>query len=298
MQASSRTSAAHLAARQDIVADRHRLDVARPRRSARRTPRTGRTGSRRPGRRRARGPAPGSAARPRGVIASTGTPRRPTLSIAAASTSARSTIPAPPPAGVSSTVRCLSVAKSRICIASSDHCPSRQRAPGERHAERPGKHLGIERQDGGGEGHCGGPFRVRPRMRDWPTMDDCIIIGARPRRADRGDLSRALPPFDPAVRLRDSRAALIPRTHNHAGYPDGIPGTDLLAADAARRRRSYRRGARAGAGDRDRARAAKISSCAIGRPRIRARTCCSPPAWSTIGRTWTATVHDDALRAG
>ncbi|HVR89902.1 MAG TPA: NAD(P)/FAD-dependent oxidoreductase [Novosphingobium sp.] len=26
-----------------------------------------------------------------------------------------------------------------------------------------------------------------------------------------------------------SRAALIPRSHNHAGYPDGIPGTELLA---------------------------------------------------------------------
>ena len=26
----------------------------------------------------------------------------------------------------------------------------------------------------------------------------------------------------------DSRAAWIPRTHNHAGYPDGIAGRDLL----------------------------------------------------------------------
>jgi thioredoxin reductase (NADPH) len=59
-------------------------------------------------------------------------------------------------------------------------------------------------------------------------MDDCIIIGAGP-----AGLTAAiyLARFYLRIRLFDcgsSRAALIPRTHNHAGYPGGIKGTDLL----------------------------------------------------------------------
>lgn len=60
-------------------------------------------------------------------------------------------------------------------------------------------------------------------------MDDCIIIGAGP-----AGLTAAiyLARYHLAIRLIDSgssRAALIPRTHNHAGYPGGISGVDLLA---------------------------------------------------------------------
>ncbi len=60
-------------------------------------------------------------------------------------------------------------------------------------------------------------------------MDDCIIIGAGP-----AGLTAAiyLARFHLRIRLFDcgsSRAALIPCTHNHAGYPDGISGKDLLA---------------------------------------------------------------------
>lgn len=59
-------------------------------------------------------------------------------------------------------------------------------------------------------------------------MDDCIIIGAGP-----AGLTAAiyLARFHLRIRLFDngsSRAALIPRTNNHAGYPEGIPGVDLL----------------------------------------------------------------------
>jgi thioredoxin reductase (NADPH) len=59
-------------------------------------------------------------------------------------------------------------------------------------------------------------------------MDDCIIIGAGP-----AGLTAAiyLARFHLKIRLFDcgsSRAALIPCTHNHAGYPEGIKGTDLL----------------------------------------------------------------------
>ncbi len=60
-------------------------------------------------------------------------------------------------------------------------------------------------------------------------MDDCIIIGAGP-----AGLTAAiyLARFHLGIRLLDcgsSRAALIPLTRNHAGYPDGISGKDLLA---------------------------------------------------------------------
>ena len=59
-------------------------------------------------------------------------------------------------------------------------------------------------------------------------MDDCIIIGAGP-----AGLTAAiyLARFHLSIRLFDcgsSRAALIPCTRNHAGYPEGVPGKDLL----------------------------------------------------------------------
>jgi thioredoxin reductase (NADPH) len=59
-------------------------------------------------------------------------------------------------------------------------------------------------------------------------MDDCIIIGAGP-----AGLTAAiyLARYHLRIRMFDSgssRAALIPCTHNHAGYPDGISGKDLL----------------------------------------------------------------------
>ena len=61
------------------------------------------------------------------------------------------------------------------------------------------------------------------------TTDDCIIIGAGP-----AGLTAAiyLARFHLSIRMFDcgsSRAALIPRTHNHAGYPGGISGKELLA---------------------------------------------------------------------
>lgn len=60
-------------------------------------------------------------------------------------------------------------------------------------------------------------------------MEDCIIVGAGP-----AGLTAAiyLARFHLAIRLFDcgtSRAAMIPCTHNHAGFPDGISGTELLA---------------------------------------------------------------------
>jgi thioredoxin reductase (NADPH) len=60
-------------------------------------------------------------------------------------------------------------------------------------------------------------------------MDDCIIVGAGP-----AGLTAAiyLARFHLSIRLFDSgtsRAGWIPRTRNHAGYPEGISGQELLA---------------------------------------------------------------------
>ncbi|HWU94495.1 MAG TPA: NAD(P)/FAD-dependent oxidoreductase, partial [Sphingomonas sp.] len=60
-------------------------------------------------------------------------------------------------------------------------------------------------------------------------MDDCIIIGGGP-----AGLTAAiyLARFHLGIRLFDcgsSRAAQIPCTRNHAGYPEGISGKELLA---------------------------------------------------------------------
>ncbi|WP_305095778.1 NAD(P)/FAD-dependent oxidoreductase [Croceibacterium aestuarii] len=68
-------------------------------------------------------------------------------------------------------------------------------------------------------------------------MDDCIIIGAGP-----AGLTAAiyLARYHLSIRLFDcgtSRASLIPCTHNHAGYPDGISGKELLGRMYAQARK-------------------------------------------------------------
>lgn len=70
-----------------------------------------------------------------------------------------------------------------------------------------------------------------------PTALDCLIIGGGP-----AGLTAAiyLARFRRRIRIVDggaSRAALIPTSHNHAGFPDGIAGAALLERMRAQARR-------------------------------------------------------------
>src|SRR5437868_5732818 len=131
---------AKLPARQDVVADADRLDIAALEDAL--------VEALEPPAQHDR-PSPAASSRtrawlsgaPRGVIASVGRPSA-TASSAAASTSHRSTIPAPPPAGVSSTVRCLSIAWSRMLRASSDQAPSASAFPARLTPSGPGNISG------------------------------------------------------------------------------------------------------------------------------------------------------------
>lgn len=71
------------------------------------------------------------------------------------------------------------------------------------------------------------PARCGAMREDEPI--DCLVVGAGPAGLTAAIyLSR----FHLATRLVDagkSRAMMIPRTHNHAGFPGGIPGVELLA---------------------------------------------------------------------
>lgn len=66
------------------------------------------------------------------------------------------------------------------------------------------------------------------RSQPWPGQLDCLIVGGGPAGLTASIyLSRFLLRVA-IVDSGESRAALIPRTHNHAGFPDGIAGPELL----------------------------------------------------------------------
>lgn len=61
------------------------------------------------------------------------------------------------------------------------------------------------------------------------TLFDCAIIGGGPAGMTAAIYLARFRRRVVLIDGGDSRAALIPRSHNHPGYPDGIRGEDLLA---------------------------------------------------------------------
>ena len=59
-------------------------------------------------------------------------------------------------------------------------------------------------------------------------LADCLVIGAGPAGMTAGLYLRRFHRAVTIVGGDDSRAALIPVSHNYPGFPDGIPGTALL----------------------------------------------------------------------
>lgn len=62
-----------------------------------------------------------------------------------------------------------------------------------------------------------------------PDAFDCAIIGGGPAGLTAAIYLARFRRRAVLIDGGDSRASLIPRTHNHPGYPDGIRGNDLLA---------------------------------------------------------------------
>src|ERR1700692_3285338 len=106
------------------------------------------TPSKRPQTRTAPAPAESASTRacvsgvPRGDNKNRGRAAVGVASMARPSTSAFITMPGPPPARVSSTLRCLSVAKARISTTSSDHAPAASALPARLAPNGPGNMSG------------------------------------------------------------------------------------------------------------------------------------------------------------
>jgi len=62
-----------------------------------------------------------------------------------------------------------------------------------------------------------------------PDLLDCLVIGAGPAGMTAGLYLRRFHRRVSIVGGDDSRAALIPASHNYPGFPEGIPGSALLS---------------------------------------------------------------------
>ena len=171
-------------------------------------------------------------------------------------------MPAPPPAGVSSTARCRPRPWSRMLRASSDQMAARQRIARQRGAERAGKHLGIERQDGrGGTTAHGSDVAASASSR---SAHDLSSPAARRRRARparsttgttalvNGSRSACRRP-----RRRISRMSPAPKFSTAATVPSRSPSA-RLGAQADRGRRGRIRPRRAAADRRARMESATL----------------------------------------
>lgn len=66
---------------------------------------------------------------------------------------------------------------------------------------------------------------------------DCVIVGGGPAGLTAAIYLARFHRHAVVVDRGGSRAAMIPRSHNHAGYPEGIPGKELLALMAEQAQR-------------------------------------------------------------
>jgi thioredoxin reductase (NADPH) len=80
----------------------------------------------------------------------------------------------------------------------------------------------------------------RAAGRDGPMLD-CLIVGGGPAGLTASIYAARFSLKVQVVDAGASRAALIPCTHNHAGFPDGISGRELIAR---MRRQAVKSGAR------------------------------------------------------
>jgi thioredoxin reductase (NADPH) len=70
---------------------------------------------------------------------------------------------------------------------------------------------------------------------DSDTLD-CLIVGGGPAGMTAAIYLARYRRATLVVDANDSRAAWIPRSHNHAGFPDGVNGVELLARMSAQAR--------------------------------------------------------------
>ena len=121
-------------------------------------------------------------------------------SSARASTSAFITMPGPPPAGVSSTVRCLSVACARMSTTSSDQSAGGERLAGEAHAERAREHLRKDREHARApHGYCSSQSERQSRSEGglFPSPLWGGVRGGGDARGTAGSYSHPPPPTLP-----------------------------------------------------------------------------------------------------
>ncbi len=128
------------------------------------------------------------------------------------------------------------------------------------------------------------------------NIADCLVVGAGP-----AGLTAAiyLARFHLGVRVVDagvSRAASIPLTRNHAGYPGGISGTDLLAR-MRQQAEAFGVGVIAGAVDVLRHEGG-IFEAVFGGQRVRARSVLLATGVVNNRPDMDSTVHDAALARG
>ncbi|MFW2853639.1 hypothetical protein ACM61V_17315 [Sphingomonas sp. TX0543] len=77
------------------------------------------------------------------------------------------------------------------------------------------------------------------------SQPNCLIVGPRQALLPAEIYLARFRHGAELVEVGESRATLIPRTHNHAGYPGSIPGKELLAL---MRRQAWQFGATARSG--------------------------------------------------